>query len=507
MAYRFSLPTLNKPPSWGSQTTPLLVWLVSVFGVGVGSVVAYLLVSGKWHFALALILSLPGLIILHRYPYLALLGWLFLGPFLLHTTSNAERQIYWIIHRGLPFLTVVIILVSSKLGIRKRYLPSLGIPELAMAGYLAFGVLSILLQSGTPQATLYLFYDRVFSPMCLYLIIRLTIPGEQEWRWLLPVLFFLAFSQSVIGILSWVAPSVLPSKWLDKVGERTTGTLINPSIYTTALFFAGVLLLHGALQMKRGLLRFGFMAVFLLSFFCIFIAFSRASWLAGLVVVMGLVYVYPKYMIKLSTTVLILGLLFGSIFLPPYIEQARQRLFSDQAKGSALDRLPGFLAAYRMFQEKPLFGWGYGNFDLYDRQFMGRVLDFANDNKDHASHNWYLSTLAEQGLVGTALFFAPVGWWLLLTLRHWSQFPKRGAWNRKFLILLWLIVLAEVIINNFMNMIIFFGHGLWWIILGLIANVIAGHQLPDSSPPLHKKLPVWEASSRNRIEEQYVQHL
>lgn len=472
-----------------------------------GVVVAYLLVDGKWHFAVALILLLPGLIVLHRYPYLALLGWLVLGPFLLHTTTNAERQVYWIIHRGLPLLTIIIILLSSALGIRERRLPSLGLPELAMAGYLAFGVFSILLQSSTPQATLYHFYDRVFSPMCLYLIIRLTIPGEQEWRWLLPVLFFIAFSQSAIGIMSWVAPSLLPSKWLDKVGDRTTGTLVNPSIYTTALFFAGVLLLHGALQMKRGLMRNGLIAVFLLSFFCVFIAFSRASWLAGLVVVLGLAYVYPKYMLKLSIVVLVLGLLFGSIFLPPYIEQARQRLFSEQARGSALDRLPGFLAAYRMFQEKPLFGWGYGNFDIYDRQFMGRVLDFANDNKDHASHNWYLSTLAEQGLVGTALFFAPMVWWLLLTLKYWSRFPKRGTWNRKFLILLWLIVFAEVIINNFMNMIIFFGHGMWWIILGLIANVIAGHRLPDNAAALPYKVTVWKTASINPVKETYVQQL
>lgn len=476
-------------------TTPLLTGLVLLLGLGTGAVVAYLLVAGEWQLALALIFLLPGLIVLHKYPFLALVIWLLLGPFLLHTTTGAERRIYWLIHRGLPPLTVGIIWLSAALGVRQKRLPSLGVPELLMVGYLVFGVFSILLQSGTPQATLYHFYDRVFSPMCLYLIIRLTVPGEREWRWLLPVLFFIVLSQSMVGVLSWVAPSILPSKWLDKVGQRTTGTLVNPSIYTTALIFAGLLLLHGALHIKRGKVRTGIVAVFLLCLFGIFISFSRASWLAAILVIMGLVYLYPKFMLKFSLVVVVVTLLVGSVLLPPYIDKARQRLYSEEAQGSALDRLPGFLAAYRMFQEKPFFGWGYGNFDVYDRQFMGRVLDFANDNKDHASHNWYLSTLAEQGLVGILLFFGPVGWWLLMSMKKWPQVPKRGVWNQKLLILLWLIILSEVVINNFMNMIIFLGHGFWWIVPGLIANLLTGHQLPDRAGALQRKATaVWKAA-------------
>ena len=34
--------------------------------------------------------------------------------------------------------------------------------------------------------------------------------------------------QATIGILSWVAPSVLPAQWLGRAGERTVGTLGGP---------------------------------------------------------------------------------------------------------------------------------------------------------------------------------------------------------------------------------------------------------------------------------------
>lgn len=478
--------------------TSLLRWVFLLAGLGAGFVTAYLVVAGDWYLALPLLLSLPGLIIIHRYPFLTIVIWFILSPFLLHTTTGSERQIYWIIHRALPPLTLGILWLSSALKIRQRPLPSLGFPELLMAGYLVFGVLSIFLQNSMPQATLYHFYDRVFSPMCLYIIIRLTNPGEKEWKWLLPALFFIVVSQSTIGIISWVAPSLLPSKWLNYLGERTTGSLVNPSIYTTALIFAGLILLHGALQMKRGWLQQGYEFAFVFCFFGILISLSRASWIAGIVVILGLAYLYKKFMLKFSLVLVVLSLLFGGIILPIYIDRIKTRLYSEEAAGSALDRLPVALASIRMFQEKPFFGWGYGNFDLYDRQFAGRVLDFANDNKDHASHNWFLSMLAEQGMVGVGLFFGPFIYWLAMSLKYWPKISKGGVWSRKFLILLWLIVLTEVIINMFMNMIIFLGHGIWWVVLGLIAILLAEKRVQDNSVELEQKATaVWKAAPFN----------
>lgn len=477
---------------WKSTPSPLIP-LILLVGLGSGFATAYLLVRGDWQIAIALLCLLPGLILLHKHPFLTIIVWLLVGPFLLHTNTTPERTVYWLLHRGLPPLTVGLILLSSALGVREVRLPKLSVAEIAMLGYLLFGTVSIILLNSTPMATLYLFYDRVFSPMCLYLIIRLTYPGEKEWRWLLPVLFILIVSQSVVGVLSWVAPSVLPGEWLDKVGQRTTGTLVNPSIYTTALVFAGLLLLHGATRARPGKTRHLLMVTFLLCAFSIFISFSRASWLAAILVIVGLVALYPRLMTKLAVAVALFLLLFGNLLFGSYIDKASQRLYSDQAEGSALDRLPGFLAAYRMFEAKPAFGWGYDNFDVYDRQFMGRVLDFANDNKDHASHNWFLSMLAEQGLVGSALFFAPLVWWAVQSIRRWPRIPKRGIWNRKLLILLWLIVLSEIVINNFMNMIIFFGHGIWWIVLGLIANLVDEYQTVGSRERMQRQITaVWQ---------------
>jgi O-antigen ligase len=131
-----------------------------------------------------------------------------------------------------------------------------------------------------------------------------------------------------------------------------------------------------------------------------------------------------------------------------------------------------------MFLEKPFFGWGYNNFDVYDRGFYGRVLDLAHDNKDHASHNLYLTIIAEQGAAGLLLYLGPMLWLFALSIKRLPDLPRNGFRSRKLLILLWLMVLTQVVVSNFMNIIVVYGLGLWWVNLALIATLVDGRSLP-----------------------------
>jgi O-antigen ligase len=128
-----------------------------------------------------------------------------------------------------------------------------------------------------------------------------------------------------------------------------------------------------------------------------------------------------------------------------------------------------------MFMAKPLFGWGYSNFFRDDREFQARVGDLVNAAKDHASHNLYLTILAEQGLSGILLYLTPLAWWFFVSLKALPRMPSTGFGSRKLLATLWLAVAYFVIVNNFFNTIIVYSLGLWWIMLALIATVAHYH--------------------------------
>lgn len=467
----------------------LLSLVVLAGGTAVGLIIAFLVVQGEWQIALGLIAIVPGLIIIHKYPFQAVLVWLFLVPFLLHTESASLRMVYWLVHRGLPPLTLGVMVISNALRVRPRSFPRPGVPEVAMTGYLIVSILSIILLNSDPLATFYLYYDRVIVPMCLYAIIRLTVPGEKEWQWLLPIALFISVSQSAIGLLAWVAPGVLPSSWLENQGERTIGSLVNTAIYTSTLTFSGLLLLHAAFETRQKWLRNVFILTFLLSLYSIFISFSRASWLGAILVIVGLLYLYPRFMVKLGLlTVPLIGLVLSGALLSSQLDWAEQRLYSDEAEVSALSRLPIFYAAVAMFREKPFFGWGYNNFDVYDRAFYGRVLDLPHDNKDHASHNFYLTIIAEQGGTGLLLYLTPVFWLLWLSIKRLPDLPPNGFRSRKLLIILWLVIATHIIVSNFVNIIVVYGLGVWWITLALIASLVNGRSLPVSSKVVEFKI-------------------
>jgi O-antigen ligase len=470
-----------------SRLGPGVTWGLIIVGVGLGIAVAYLVVAGDWPIALGLGLALPGIILLHRYPFLGLIIWLALAPFLMTTQTEMLRRMYWVIHRALPVAAVGLIVLSSMLGIRRRKLPKLSWAELAMAGYLVVSQFSIVYLSNDVMATTFHLYDRVFIPMCLYLLIRLSAPDERDLRRLMPIVFFVCASQSMIGILSWVAPGLLPSMWVEQyVGERTIGSLVNPGTYTIVLIFSGLLLLHAGLNRKPGLVRTLYVSAFVVACLCVFLSFTRSSWLGGVAVILGLVFLYPKFMIRLSLVSVLAVAVLGAGLLASQFTRANERLTSEQAEESALSRLPIYYAAFRMVEAKPLFGWGYGNFDRFDRQFQGRVLDLVNPDKDHASHNVYLSIGAEQGIIGLSLFLAPMLWWLVLSLRVLPKMPREGFWSRKLLIVLWLIILFQVIVSNFFNVYVVVGLGIWWVTLGLIGSVVQAYLKPaESASPAH----------------------
>jgi O-antigen ligase len=457
-----------------SPDQPRTVYKVLLAGAGVlsGAIIGRFLAEGQWYVAVGLIMLVPGVALLYRYRLAVVAIWLLAAPFVIETDSSAIRKLFWVVHRGLPVAALIVIGLGVLSNARRRPL-RLGWPEVLMGGYVVASLGSIAATSADPMATAFLFYDRVFIPMCLYLVIRLVEPDESDLKRLLPVAIFVLLTQTALGVVSWIMPGALPSAWLGLEGARTTGSLVHPNVFAITLLFCGMLALHGALSLpRRPSARWGLIGLFVLSLVMVFLTFSRASWLAGVLVLAGLLFVYPRALRRLVAVVVpTLALVLAAGLISGTGEMASDRFLSESSEESALSRLPVAVAAVRMFSEKPLTGWGYENFNVYDRQFQESVGGFFPE-KDHSAHNVYLTILAEQGIVGLALFLGPAIWWLVLTPSAMRNMPAEGFLSRRLLIILWLAMATHFAVNQFSNMRVAFGLGMWWITLGIIGSLV-----------------------------------
>lgn len=466
-----SIPSFSTPKRGDlrSIATGVLIFLGAVaLAVAVG----YLVVTGNALLGIAALFAVPAFILLHRYPWSAVLIWLLVGPLFAETIDSAGRQMYWIIHRALPPAALIIMVVASRLRINVRTFPRLGLPELGMLAYVIVSIFSIAMTNERPLATFYLFYDRVISPMSLYLLVRLWSPTKTDLHRLAPALLVALFIQLIVGLVAWYAPSMLPGAWLKEEFGRTTGTLSSYGAFAAMMIFAGVFLLRAALNHRAGWVRRLYMISFVLAGFGVFMSFSRGAWLAGCLVVLGLILIDQRRVLQVALIAIPAVYFLAAGPLSGQLEWARERLYSEESEQSALIRLPVFQASLRMLAAKPVFGWGYENFNRYDTRFYTPVEGLRTPVKNLSSHNSYLTLLAEQGLVGTLLFLTPFFWWLMKSAQKIFRMPSEGMWGRKSLILSWLFIVAYVAINMFHNMRVPFGLATWWLGLALIANIV-----------------------------------
>jgi len=358
----------------------LPIGLPLLIGLALGPLVAFLIVKEAWLFVFAVPFLVPVAILLVRYPFAAVMIWMMVLPFF---PPGSNRYLYWIFHQVLIPGTLGITILARMFK-PKKYRPlRLGWPELAMLMYLTTGIISILLTRSQPLKVIYTLYLRTFVPFTAYWLMTSISPDDKDLRRLIPFMLVLCLAESVIGLVSWFSPQVLPPMWLGAlVGARTTSTFTHPGVYSGVMMWLMLFIFHYAMTRTRGAKRVFLMLTFGLGLVCIFFSFGRASWLAALLVMLGLLYIYPKPVISLMLIVLPVMAILSMGVLSDEFAFAYERLTGEQSKQTAEDRLIHANAAKKMFLTRPFLGWGYENYDLYDWKFMERVGNVAPSQWD-----------------------------------------------------------------------------------------------------------------------------
>jgi len=450
---------------------PLLVGLI------LGGAIAGLLWAQLWFVAVALAFAIPMAILLQRYPFIALFIWLIVLPLFPPLSSN--RFLYWGVHYLLMPLALGLNILMRMLRLKEFKPVKLELIDLVPVIYLLVSVFSILFNSdlsGHQQDLVLAVYNRAFVGFVAYWLIRFLSPREKDMSRLVPLMVILLIIESVVGLVSWFAPDLLPAMWRSRevlFGSRVTGTFGIPGAYTTTLIFTMIIILQYAMTKAEGLLRVVLMVLFAFGSFLIFFSFSRGSWLALILALGVIMLLYPKPILTMIAIAVPALAILSTTLLADEFAWAMQRLETEQ---TAESRVVLANAGVRMWEARPVFGWGYGSYDLYDWRFMQTVENISPSRWDiekGTSHNTYLTILAETGLVGLILYALPVLWWLARSVKRYRYLPETGFLNKKMLGLLWSYILFYAVVTQFTDMRFFwYSQGLVWLALGMVAYIM-----------------------------------
>ena len=189
-------------------------------------------------------------------------------------------------------------------------------------------------------------------------------------------------------------------------------------------------------------MRLTLMGLIALFGFAILMSYTRAAWLS-LVAALG-VYLLIRFRVKFKY-LLALGAVAGIyiIFSWTQLQQNLERNRSEHATenldervesmanittdASNLERLNRWSCAVRMWEERPVLGWGPGTYAMVYAPFQlssEKSIISTNSGDRGNAHSEYLGPLSEQGLPGLLLMLILIGWIVYTGITLYLRMPE-----------------------------------------------------------------------------------
>jgi O-antigen ligase len=273
-------------------------------------------------------------------------------------------------------------------------------------------------------------YISVFYFSLLYLFIKKQNIHKFLWAYLLPLLavcIITMLNQASAGFTEQNAHIAMVPYYNDHTAYAAVIALFIPVII--ALLFES--------KINRTLKTFIFIVAALL-ITAIVLSYTRAAWVA-LAGALGCLFIYllkiKNWVVYSGIGLVVLTYALFHVEITMFLERNDKTSSTDYAKhvhsignistdDSNIERLNRWSCALRMFNEKPLFGYGpgtymfqYGKFQKYSER-SGISTNFAEGG---GSHSEYLGPLSEQGILGPVTFILI----LAVLLQRTSTFLRR----------------------------------------------------------------------------------
>ncbi|MGD0711199.1 MAG: O-antigen ligase family protein [Bacteroidales bacterium] len=205
--------------------------------------------------------------------------------------------------------------------------------------------------------------------------------------------------------------------------------------------------------------------VFIIFIFAIILSYTRAAWLSLAVAL--IVFLILKLKIDYRIIIAVIALLAGIFFIykdeilfkleknrqdssKDYVEHI-QSMSNISSDASNLERINRWECAFRMFRERPVFGWGPGTYQFKYAPFQRtqeKTTISTNAGDKGNAHSEYIGPLAEEGLIGMLCVFAIVSFVTYTAVRVYKRSKSKDI---KFLAVTAIISLFTYFVHGFMN--------------------------------------------------------
>nr|WP_300091357.1 O-antigen ligase family protein [Sedimentibacter sp.] len=228
-----------------------------------------------------------------------------------------------------------------------------------------------------------------------------------------------------IGIIQYFSPGFsMPVKWVDadefKLSKRIYSTFFNPNIFG---FYINMVIISSCenLDFKKLNLE---LAAFLSGIYCLFLTFSRTSWIS-LIAALLVASIFNKKYLKYAA--IVSAAIFGMDHL---LGIGRLNPSSAAADSSFLYRIEIWKACLRIIRDHPFTGIGFGTLFKHISEYSTVV----KTNIEH-SHNIYIQSLTETGIIGFGIFSAIIFKAAAAILRCIKNSQNNQMWITAFIIL------------------------------------------------------------------------
>jgi len=374
-----------------------------------------------------------------------------------------------IIFRTLTFVSLSLIFFSRKNGLffAKTYIDR----PLAVYGAVLFlSMIVSLVYYFEFRAAYFVFWGKrmlffAFNCAAVFYISFLMAKNAFYRKVLIYSLLLTAAISSLYAILQYTGNEFIWPQNLHHYGTRSVSTFGNPNFLASFLLI--VLMLNLWLFVKSEKMRDAiiFLALFALNFFTLLITQTRSSWGGfGVAFIVFAFFALKRIKFWKIASVFVLLVFIAVIFPklaynkdhPTVLDRiVRTFHFSDKGEAASVNqRLLIWECALRMFRQSPVFGHGWGSFELRYPVEQGIVLKNKakfRGLRTHAnnSHNEILEELSQIGIVGFAAF---VFLWLTFFVKAARVFFK----TRSFLLLGCIAGIIGFFAGNMLNVTLHF---------------------------------------------------